>query len=116
MNQKLMSDIGENYEYVRTIIDNKIEIAKIDLSIGAAKVIGYILLSFFLLGMLGIFIASLVVVLAIFLGKVTGSLVGGILIASLIIVLISALVFILRRQLIFAPVSKLFYKLIADKD
>ena len=111
-----MTDIGENYEYIRTIINNKIEIAKIDTSIVASKLAGYIILCLFFLGVLGLLTASLLVVVAVILADLTGSLITGILLSSSSLVILSVLVFSLRKSLIFAPVARLFYQLLEDEE
>lgn len=115
MNDKLMTDIGENYEYVRTIVNNKIELFKIDLAQNTAKILGFIILGFFLLSMMTIFVASLIIALAFAIAEAIGSTVFGFLIASLLVMLISFIVFYFRKSIFFNPVAKMFYKKIADK-
>lgn len=116
MDDKLMTDVGENYEYIRTIINNKIEIAKIDISVVTSKALGYTILALLFLGMLGLFIASLLVALAVALAGLTGSWIYGILLASASLIIVSILIFLLRRPLIFKPIANIFYTLIANEE
>ncbi|GLR15728.1 hypothetical protein [Portibacter lacus] len=115
MNDQLMTDIGENYEYIRTIINNKIEIFKIDLAQNVAKSLGLIILALMLSGMFFILLAILITALIILLAEATGSVLIGLMISGIGLLIICTVIYLLRKPLLYRPVAKLFYSKIADK-
>jgi len=98
--QSLLSSAGENYEYIRTIINNKIEIKKLEIlskgaSIGSSiiTIIGILILFVLIVQLLlGVAIAALY--------QWTGSLISALFIMIGILLLLSLVLFLLRRPLI----------------
>ena len=115
MNEKLITDLGENYEYVRTIVNNKIEIFKLDVAENASRAFGYIGLIFVIGNLLWILLLALLTALVLAISNALGSLVYSILIVSLGLVIISFLFYTFRKVLIFKPLAALFYRTMADK-
>ena len=98
--QSILSSAGENYEYIRTIINNKIEIKKLEIlskgaSIGSSiiTIIGILILFVLIVQLLlGAAIAALY--------QWTGSLISALFIMIGILLLLSFVLFLLRRPLI----------------
>ena len=110
MNDKLVTDVGENYEYLRTIISNKIELLKIDAAEGAGRILGYLIVALIVL-VLGLLIfLGLIISLAIFLSNLLGSPSLGLLITCLVLGIITFIIIRMRRKLFFEPIAYAFFK------
>ncbi|WP_235296139.1 hypothetical protein [Portibacter marinus] len=104
-NESILTELGENYEYVRTIVSNEIELVKINASETTAKVLGFVALAvLILLGSL-LVLVGLLITLAIYLSSLLNSAVLGVLITTLILAIAVFLIIIFRRKLFFEPIA-----------
>ncbi len=115
MENPMIEQLGENYGYVQTIVNNKVELVKIEIAEKVAKVGGYTLLLNVLQSFAALILLGTLLLIGVFLQRATEdlALTIGLLMAGL--VLLGALLFFLRRQLLILPFSKLIYKFISDE-
>jgi len=102
----IMTDLGENLEYVKTIAQNKLELKKLDVLENISNLIAYAILfvvSFILLaGFVIIGLIGLVVWLAHLLGSYP---IATLIVAGTLLVL-TIFIVLLRNPLIFNPIKK----------
>ena len=113
MHNRLLTDIGENYEYLRVIIENNIELKKIQVVEKSSKLISYSILAI----LLSVFsLLAFIILLGIF-GTIIFDLSGSLLIALsstiAIIAFISIILFLLRSKLTSFLAEKILYQLIS---
>lgn len=116
MNQKLLTDIGENFEYSKTILINELELRKLDAIESGSKLFGLIAL-----GVLFAFIGGLIVCLGlcagvILLSEAIGSIMISIAIISLFLILIAVLLYVFRKSIIIDPIIHLFFKSLTENQ
>jgi len=111
-----MADLGENYQYVKTMLDNKIELAKLDVAQLMGKMLGKALLYSIAMSVGSLLASGLLIALALYLGQVFDSIIQGVLAVCGILVLLCILLFVFRRTLIFKPAAHILYSLIDDED
>lgn len=111
----LITDIGENYEYLRTIAHHQIELKKLDFIEDASRVAsGGILLLLFTF--LGLFLFSALSVLAvILLSSYLGSAIFALLSYVALLITAGLLIYLFRFQLIISPITNIFFSLIKNK-
>lgn len=106
---KLMTNIGENYEYLRVIVQNQIEIKKLELLESTSKVLAFGMLALILF----IFVLLITFSLSILTINLLISYLGSSTLAHLtfigIILLLSFILIFFRKKMIFNPVINLFY-------
>ncbi len=106
MSNKLLVDAGENYEYIRTITENKIELAKIDLTQRASKILGSIILYTVIGAIFILFFLSLLITLCVYLATLLESTILSILAISFVLLILGILAFIFRKILFFNPIAR----------
>lgn len=112
---KLTRDIGENYEYIRTIVDNKIELLKLNAIEDMAQITSIVILSIFLFVTAVISVSALFVVAVLLLAPVVGTYYLAILLVLLAWFGIGAIVYLFRKNLVYKPVSNSFFKAISNR-
>ena len=112
---KVMSDLGENYEYLRIIVKNKLELKKLDLIEDSAKALGYGLLGLIAVSLLSLVFLGLSAVLIIWLISILQSTILSILVFCGILLVILMLLIIFRKSLIFNPIINLYYSLLKNR-
>lgn len=109
MNKKILVDLGENFEYARTIIENKVELAKLSL----VEILSKIVSKFILYIVIGFFSAILfiggLVALAIWVNQVFDSIFLGIGLAGVFVLIITFIVFTFRKAIIITPVTNAIF-------
>ena len=115
MNNKLLFDAGESYEYVKTIVENKLELAKINATQRFSKMIGNIILATILLLITAILIMTSLVVFCYYIIISSGSIMYGTLVFSFLLFLFGFLVFIFRKSIIYKPITNFLYSHIMDE-
>ena len=116
MNNKLLVDAGENFEYVKTIVENKIELAKIELAEKLGTMLSKVVL-FAVLGLLGLlFIISLFIILSIWLTELLGSAILAIAVVSSVIFVIGAILLVFQKKVVSRPVTNFIVNNILDLD
>lgn len=114
MSNKLLVDAGENYEYIRTIVENKVELAKIDVAEKASAVIGSLVLVT-VLSIIGVmFFVTLLIMLAVYLSAVFGSVFTGIAASSAILLLVGIVFFYFRKVAIYDPITSIILNNIVE--
>jgi len=107
MNNKLITDVGENYEYIKTIVQNSIELKKIEFAEKSSVVISNIVLAL-ILSVMGIFaICFLLVLSTLGIVALTGSVPISLMIMIVAIGLVAIITYLLRHKLIVEPVTKM---------
>lgn len=109
MNKNLITDLGENYQYLQTIVNNKLELKKIELAENASSILSKTIL---LLAVSAISFFA-IIILIILVGILIYNMVGSI-IMTLCVLLLVALIFILiiylsRKSIIYKPITKIIY-------
>ena len=111
MNNKLLEDLGENYQYAKTIVDNKVELMKLDVIETSATVVGKII-SGFVLALLSFVILLIgLSISCILIAQALGSFLYALLIVGAIILILTIIIFVFRDSLIFNPVVNAFYNI-----
>jgi len=116
IDNKLLTDIGENYFYAKTIVENKIELKKLAFLESGANIVGSLIVGL-LIGLLlfttyVLAIFALIYYLTTILSSVYLSVAVGI---SLIFIKIMFL-YLLRKKLIINPISNLIANLYETKS
>jgi hypothetical protein len=111
---ELMHDLGENYEYVRVMVENHLEIKKLDLIEKSARLAGLGVLAFFIL-LLGLLILLALSAIAIMLlTSILESQILGLLAFIGFTILTGVFLFVFRKPLVLAPTQKLFFSIIQN--
>lgn len=108
--KSILSDLGENYEYARTIVNNKIELAKIEAIEESSKLIGKSILGLVALLFGTLFLMFFFAFIAFLIYSVSQSFVLAFgIVCSIIILLMITLIF-LKETLIYKPVLRLLFE------
>lgn len=110
-----MADLGENYEYLRVIVENQIQLKKLDLLEDGSKFAGLVMLAIIMFVFIFLMIIALSVIAVLLLTSALESTILALLAFSGIILFISSIFIIFRKQLIILPTIKIFYSLIKNK-
>ncbi len=103
MNQNLIQDIGENFEYVKTIVSNTIEIKKIEAAESVAQILGKLILSVFVILLTGLILVGFCVICVIWLASVLGSTIQAIVILCGVCFITLVLLYLFRKPLLYRP-------------
>ena len=104
--QSILSVAGENYEYLKTIVNNKIEIKKLELLDAGSSILRSLIL-FTLMGTVCFLLSQVLLALAAYaLYLWLGSWIQALSILSLILVMFLALIYLFRGLLIYRSVNK----------
>ena len=116
MKDNLVMDIGENYEYIRTLIVNNIELKKIALIEKTAQLLssGLALLLAFVVALFGLIM--LVVAGVIFLSEVLESTTLALLYSGGGFLIISVIIYLIRGWLIMNPLANLLVSQLMSDD
>jgi uncharacterized membrane protein len=116
VNHKIIEDLGENYQYVKTIIDNKIEIIKLNLLNQVYKKTGNIIL--FLVTVLSSIILGigLLIAFSFWLSTLFQSYSLGFLAGFSILIPINLFIFIFRKALIYRPIANFYINLFINQN
>ena len=117
MNDALSKDMGENYEYIRTIVRNKIEIAKLELVENSTDIVSSIIV-FISISVMSLFLLGiLLLMLGIWITSILGSAIAAcaIIVGLLIGTMISLIIW--RNKLVITPFSNfIFNKAIKEEN
>lgn len=112
----LFHKIGENYEYLKTIVDNNVELKKLELMDAAAQMVSksvyWIILSLVAVFALALLTFGVTLVLAQFLN----SLVQALFIMTAFYLIVGVLVFLLFDRLFHRPILDGLYKFLSQLD
>lgn len=120
MGEKLLEhiaeDIGENYVYVKTIVENRFKLLKLDLLESVSKMAGYLLVSaliafFFSIALIGLIVASSWYIGALYDAPITGLLLG---FAALIP--IGLFIFWGRRFFFYTPIANFLLQSFSEDE
>ena len=110
MNNNLSQDIGENYEYIKTILQNKVELAKLDLIENSAD-IGSSLITLMVVAIFSfVIVTCLLISIGVLLAQATGSILYACLIIGSVFAIGLVTILKLRERLINNPLSNFFYR------
>ncbi len=116
MSNHLMTDVGENLEYVKTIVNNTIELKKIEAAETASSVVSVSILGL-LIGAISMFIfAMLLIFFTLLIAQSVGSLSTALLIMSGCLTVLILIIYGLRKALIVKPITKIIYSSIIGTD
>ena len=114
MNSQLLKDAGENYEYIRTIIENRIELTKISATEKTSKIFGSVIL-YTIMGIFGFLIFVLgLFCLGLWFSSMMESTIAGFGIVALILIAMLLCTYIFRKKLILEPISNFIFNNIFD--
>ncbi len=116
MNSEILTDIGENYEYVRTIVGNKIELFKIETAEKSGKLIGGLVTALLIGSILSVVGLILTIILVIYLASLLGSWLIALSILIIFLLSMALILWVFRKTLIMNPISNLIFELILDDD
>lgn len=106
-NPSLPSFMGENYEYIRTIVSNSIEIKKLELLDQSSNWIGKIIVGIFLAIILVLLITVLLVLLALVINMYIEN--------WLFTLIILAVVLVVKALIVHFVIRKMLYRKINEK-
>lgn len=106
--KNILTDLGENYEYLRIIAVNKYEIKKLQAAQQVSDTLGKSIL-FGILFLIGLFVAIILVISAILLlAQLLGSTLYALLVVAGVFLLLAIIVYVFRRVLIFNVIERAF--------
>jgi len=109
MSKHLMKDLGENVEYVRAIVNSTIELKKIELTETSSRAVGVGILCT-IIGIIALFVLSIAIILStLLIAQSMQSLNYALLIMGGILLLFILIIYLLRKPLIFKPITNIFY-------
>lgn len=109
-----MVDVGENIEYVKTIINNSIELKKIEGAELSSKFLGIGILGI-VLGIMTMFVLGIIIIISsLLLIQHSGSTISGLLIMLGIISFIMLIIYIFRKKVIYTPIANAIMSSILD--
>lgn len=111
MNNNILHDLGENFEYAKTIVQNEIELKKLDLIESSAGIIGMVISGAILVLTGVIALVFALTLLTVGLAQMLGSVLYALLVVGGFILLLGLLIFVFRRTLIIDPVINKIYQL-----
>ncbi len=120
MGEKLLDhiaeDIGENYVYVKTIVENRFKLLKLDLLESVSKMAGYLLVSaliafFFSISLIGLIVAS-----SWYIGTSYNSPITGIIIGFAALIPIGILIFVGRHFFFYRPIAKFLLQRFSEDE
>lgn len=115
MNKKLLTDAGESYVYIKTIVESKVELAKINAAQTTSKMMGAMLL-FTILGITALLILLAILASVGFLfATMYNSFYIGVLAFCLPILIIAVCIFFFRKKIIYKPITNFIYSHVLDE-
>ena len=114
-NVSIPSTLGENYYYVKTIVNNKIEIVKLELLQQVASVSNIILMSIIAFFVLAIILMLIVVTLVVGVSQIVDSYLYALLLVNGGLIGVSILMYFLFRSRIKRAIENRFINLILEE-
>jgi hypothetical protein len=111
----ILSHTGENYEYIRTIIDNKIKLLYLELADSTSRLLGYLIIGIILFTIISLTSLGAIIALTIWLSGYVGSAATGIMISATILGLFGLMIFLFRKRIIFIPTTRLILSIFYEK-
>lgn len=102
----LAEDIGENYLYVKTIVENKFALLKLDLLESVSKLAGYFIIGALVVFFSSISIIGLIISTGWWIGLQYDAPVTGLMLGLASLIPISIIIFASRRALFYKPIAK----------
>lgn len=106
---KILSDIGENYEYARVIIENTIELKKIEALEKSSDVISSVILTLVISFLMLMASMVLISIFIFWIAGITSSLVIGLFSGLGLLTFLAIFVYVLRERIIYGPITKALY-------
>jgi hypothetical protein len=114
-NVSIPSTLGENYYYVKTIVNNKIEIVKLELLQQVASVSNIILMSIIAFFVLAIILMLIVVTLVVGVSQIVDSYLYALLLVNGGLIGVSIIMYLLFRSRIKRAIENRFINLILEE-
>lgn len=113
--KEIMSNLGENYEYLRIIVNRQLEIKKLDLIEDTSKILstGALFMIFLMLFIMILTCLSTIVIIS--LSATLGSITKALLAFIGVIVFIGIILYAFRKTLVTTPVSNLFFFMVKNR-
>lgn len=112
MNQNLLQDIGENFEYIKTIVSNTVEIKKIEATESVSKLLGRLVLTVIGLVVSAFILIGICIMGVIWLTPIIGSTIQTIALFCGGFFMLLVLLYLLRKPLLYKPCSSFIYSLL----
>lgn len=103
MNDNLLQDVGENYEYVKTIFKNTIELKKIEAAESVSKILGKVIFGLISAVVFFIIVSGLSVITVLWLTAYLGSAIQAIAIICAVFILFLLVLYLFRKKLMYEP-------------
>lgn len=110
--ESIFTELGENFQYVKTIFGNKIEITKLEFLQKISNMASLMILSFIGVFAVMIVFAMFIGIMVVYLAQVFGSYVTALLISSGLVIIICLLVYFLGRTIIKSFLEKKMIEII----
>jgi len=105
----IMTNLGENFEYFRTIAQNKVELKKLDILENTSNVVSYFILSLVALILTAFFSVISLIGITMWLAYLLNSYIIATFITASSIFLLLMLIIFFRHKLIFRPIKNLLF-------
>jgi hypothetical protein len=116
VNQNIIEDFGENYQYAKVIFDNKLKILKLkSINFLYSKIGRIVLIAISLLFAL-LFIIGLLIGFSLWIGNKIESYSMGFILGFGILVPFNFLIYLFRKPLIYRPLANQFLKAFINKE
>ena len=112
-----MQKTGENYYYLKTIINNKFKLLKLDLLESTGKLLSMLVIGLLLLIFSSFSLIAVLIAFTFYISEIMGSTHLGLLTSSGILFILGMIIYLFRVQLIHRPLIKIIYNnLYNDND
>jgi len=109
MDKNVLTDLGENYKYARIILDNTIELKKIEFAEKTSSIAGKIILTFLVCIFAFLIALILLAILSVLIYNYSGSVFFSMLSILSLLLLSMFILFILRKRILYRPITKAIY-------
>lgn len=107
VNHNIIEDLGENYQYVKVIIDNKIEIMKLKFINQLYKKAGNLILLIIIFTSTVLLLLGLLIAFSFWLSTLINSQTIGFLLGFGVLLPINLIIYLFRKQLFYNPIANL---------
>ena len=111
-----MQKTGENYYYLKTIINNKFKLLKLDLLESAGKILTLLVLGLLLLIFSSFSLIVMLIAFTLFISESMASTQLGLMTSGGILLILGIMIYHFRVQLIHRPLIKIIYNNLYDNN
>lgn len=112
----IITNIGENFEYVRTIAQNEIELKKLELIESTSNLVSYLLLALVVGSLVSVLLVMFLIGITVWCAQILHSYPMAIAVVSVFLLIVITVLMLFRNHLIVGPIKNKLYKSILKND